>query len=64
MILQRDQTRSLLWGLLVLLEDLDVIDSYNQQGIPTLRNANFLDILYLEYHLYGRRMNERDKAGT
>jgi len=65
MILQRNQTRSLLVALLLMLEDLETIDRDADNDIAwAIHPTCFQDVLYLEYYLYCRRMNERDKAGA
>lgn len=53
MILHRDSCRSVLLALIIMLEDLEVVDTSFIEDYTY--DLNFAMILYLEYFLYVKR---------
>jgi len=62
MVLNRDEPRSLLMALIIMLKDLELIEP--ETIFENTFGYNFDRVLYLEYYLYARIMNERNKART
>ena len=63
MILHRDEQRSVLAGLVMMLIELEVL---NTKTVTNCFNSHDIsrELLFLDYYLYVRRMNELYKERT